>query len=146
MHHPGRFSVPHLLFELRGKTKEEVLEAVRVARGRSHGNAAPSDRTNTDEVPAARLEGVTKAEYDKPCSTLPSMLLSFDALADSGMLLRQLGKPTSWNDVALPADVFGPAIRAATEKARQLALAEFAEPEAHAIEMAAGKTVTIRGK
>lgn len=126
---------PFLLFELRGKTKEEVLGALRVARARSNGTAPPGERTIADEVPATRLGGITKAEYDKPCVTLPSLHLSFDVPADSGRFLRQLGKPASWNDLALPADVFGPAIRAAAEKARQSALGEFTESEAHGIDI-----------
>lgn len=137
---------PFLLFELRGKTKDEVLEAMRIARGKSDGNAAPGKSMIVDAVPATRIGAITKAEYDKPCQALPALHFSFDAPADSGMLLRQLGKPTSWNAIALPADVFGPAIRAAAEKARHLALVEFTEPEAFAIDLAAGTTDTIRGK
>jgi hypothetical protein len=70
---------------------------------------------------------MSPADYDKPREPLPALHLSFEAPSISGVLLKQLGAPPAWSQDALPPEVLGPAVRAASENARRLALAE---PEA----------------
>lgn len=116
---------PFLLFELRGRTKEQVLEALRAARtGDEDAAADPGPSAREAVIPSVTLGEISAADYDKPREALPALHLSFEAPSISGVLLKQLGAPLSWSQDASPAEVLGPLVRAASEKARQLALAE----------------------
>lgn len=112
---------PFLLFELRGRTKDQVLDALRTARG-----SGPTAKENTAslEVPTVRLGKLKAGDYDKPRLPLPVLHLSFDEPMAHGTVLRQLGAPAAWNSVATPAEVLSPLVRAAAETARRIALAE----------------------
>jgi uncharacterized Zn finger protein len=122
---------PFLLFELRGRTKDQVLDALRAARGGA-GEApakkagkpkvAPADATG--EVPTVKLGKLKAAEYDKLREPLPTLHFSFDEPVTHGAVLRQLGAPTTWEGDASPADVLAPLVRAAAETARRIAMAE----------------------
>src|SRR5204863_883072 len=57
---------PFLLFELRGKAKAEVLEALRAARGGKKAPAAP-------EIATISLGRVTPDDYDRPRAPLPRL-------------------------------------------------------------------------
>src|SRR5690606_13171317 len=97
---------PFLLFELRGRTKAQVLEALRAARGGEPAAAAPRKRKSaakaggasgrgtdsTVELATATVSlGRVKAEdYDAPASVLPSLRFHFEAPESPGALLRQL--------------------------------------------------------
>jgi uncharacterized Zn finger protein len=131
---------PFLLFELRGKNEEEVLEALRAARGgkreapskkgRKAKTAAPNERP---EAPRVKLGKLKRADYDKPREPLPSLRFGFDEPVTDGAVLRQLGTPAVWKGDASPADVLAPLVRAAAETARRIAMAEpsdVAEPPA----------------
>lgn len=122
---------PFLLFELRGRTKDQVLDALRAARGGvgeapakkvGRSKVAPDDRAI--EVPTVKLGRLKVAEYDKPREPLPTLNFSFDEPVIHGAVLRQLGAPTTWEGDASPADVFAPLVRAAAETARRIAMAE----------------------
>ncbi|HEX6272460.1 MAG TPA: SWIM zinc finger family protein [Polyangiaceae bacterium] len=132
---------PFLLFELRGKTKEQVLAGLRAARGEPgpehraqpasarrarKGKSAPSAATH--EVPTVKLGRVKAADYDRPREALPSLHFTFDEPTAHGAVLRQLGVPAAWQSAASPADALAPLVRAAAEKARRMALAEPSEP------------------
>lgn len=120
---------PFLLFELRGRTKEQVLDALRAARGasepttkrRGKKGAAPQAPAG---VPMVKLGKVTAADYDRPRLALPSLQLSFEEPTAHGAVLRQLGAPAAWDSDASPADVLAPLVRAAAEAARRLATAD----------------------
>jgi uncharacterized Zn finger protein len=122
---------PFLLFELRGRTKDQVLDALRAARGGAgetlakkagKSKAAPEDATL--EVPTVKLGKLKAAEYDKPREPLPALHFSFDEPVTHGAVLRQLGAPIAWEGDASPADVLAPLVRAAAETARRIAMAE----------------------
>jgi uncharacterized Zn finger protein len=112
---------PFLLFELRGKTKDQVLDALRQARG------GTAESTTSPEIPTVKLGKLTAAEYDQPREPLPALRLRFDAPVSHGAVLRQLGTPGSWQSDASPADVLAPLVRAAADNARRIALAEPSE-------------------
>ncbi|MEJ7729023.1 MAG: SWIM zinc finger family protein [Polyangiaceae bacterium] len=125
---------PFLLFELRGRTREQVLEALRAARG---GHAAPGPAGRAGKAGAARTRGprviesptvtpgkLKPSDYDRPREDLPSLHFSFDAPPTHGAVLRQLGAPAGWDSEGTPADVLGPLVRAAAETARRMAMAE----------------------
>jgi len=112
---------PFLLFELRGKTKQQVLDGLRAARG------APE--TRSAEAPGVKLGKVKAADYDRPREALPALGFSFDEPSTHGAVLRQLGTPTAWKDQASPEQVLSPLVRAAADAARRLAMAEAEPPE-----------------
>jgi uncharacterized Zn finger protein len=116
---------PFLLFELRGRSKEQVLAALRSARG-----------GQTDVDPAAQptaasvvLGPLNAEDYDKLEQPLPTLQFSFEASAGHSAVLRQLGAPPTWTDESQPADVLAPLVRAAAESARRLALNEPSQSE-----------------
>lgn len=126
---------PFLLFELRGRTKDQVLDALRAARGGASGTptkkAGKSKATAADatpEVPTVKLGKLKPSEYDKPREPLPALHFSFDEPVVHGAVLQQLGAPNAWNGEASPADVLAPLVRAAAETARRIAMAEPSEP------------------
>lgn len=130
---------PFLLFELRGKRKDHVLEALRRARG---GEAAPAPRGKRKagaaarstpashaedaipEIPVVRLGVLKDGDYDQPRAPLPPLHFSFDGPVSHGAVLRQLGAPATWQAEESPADVLAPLVRAAANLARNMALAE----------------------
>ncbi len=121
---------PFLLFELRGRTKDQVLDALRAARGggetpaKKAGKSKVAPEGATSEVPTVKLGKLKAGDYDKPRAPLPALHFSFDAPLTHSAVLRQLGVPTAWEGDASPADVLAPLVRAAAETARRIALAE----------------------
>lgn len=132
---------PFLLFELRGRTKDQVLDALCAARGGAgetpakkagKSKATPEDKTHavptnqfpTNQVPTVKLGKLKASEYDKPREPLPTLHFSFDEPVTHGAVLRQLGVPTAWEGEASPADILAPLVRAAAETARRIAMAE----------------------
>ncbi|MBE7447428.1 MAG: SWIM zinc finger family protein [Kofleriaceae bacterium] len=122
---------PFLLFELRGRTKDQVLDALRAARGgvgeapaKKAGKSKVVPADATIEVPTVKLGKLKTAEYDKPREPLPALHFSFDEPITHGAVLRQLGAPTAWEGDASPADILAPLVRAAAETARRIAMAE----------------------
>jgi len=125
---------PFLLFELRGRTKEQVLDALRAARADDGHTEPPSPgkkrrkgrRTEAREaeVPRVPLARLAAADYDKPREPIPALHLSFETPPISGAVLRQLGSPAAWSSETSPAEMLAPLLRAAAQEARRLALAE----------------------
>lgn len=138
---------PFLLFELRGRTKEQVLAALRLARGgssepaaaspptakkRGKPKATPTTDTGTEtgtetDVPTVQLGKLEAGSYDEPRQPLPAMHFAFDQPFTHGAVLRQLGAPATWEGQASPAEILAPLVRAAADTARRLAMAEPAE-------------------
>lgn len=123
---------PFLLFELRGRTKDQVLEALRAARGVT-GEVAPKKGAKAKKaasevepiaVATVKLGKLKAADYDRPREPMPSLHFTFDEPVTHGAVLRQLGAPMAWESDASPADVLAPLVRAAAETARRIAMAE----------------------
>jgi uncharacterized Zn finger protein len=133
---------PFLLFELRGRTKVQVLGALRAARsgegGLASGKHGDEEAGASAPVPTVTLGHINAVDWDKPPESLPSLRLSFEAPPISGGVLRQLGSPSGWSSEASPVDVLGPMIRAAAERARAIAMAEVATEERAAPDRIAG--------
>lgn len=125
---------PFLLFELRGRTKAQVLGALRLARsgdaGRKpvRGQPASAAKTTEHEIPTVTLEALDPASYDRPRAELPALQLSFAEPETHGAILVQLGAPAAWQSGDSPANLLTPLVRAAAARARSIALAE-PEPE-----------------
>lgn len=119
---------PFLLFELRGRTKRQVMDALRTARTGRGGDAElgekrPPPARTLAAVPSVSFAKLTEEDFDELRSPLPALHFDFDEPA-YGTLLRQLGVPSGWSRADTPADLFGPMSRRAAELARSLALAE----------------------
>ena len=126
---------PFLLFELRGRTRAEVLEALRAARSGAAESPAPPPKGRKKPKPgasAARAENPAEArssvklgagEYDRLPGELPSLHFSFDAPVTNGSVLRQLGAPATWNGES-PEATLAPLVQRAAEAARRIAMAE----------------------
>ena len=116
---------PFLLFELRGKTKEEVLAALRKLRA----PARRATKARPASVPSVVLRKAALERYDEWRTPLvPDLALTMKPPASSGALLRHLGAPPSWREAPPLAERLADVVRAASESARALALAE-PEPE-----------------
>jgi uncharacterized Zn finger protein len=120
---------PFLLFELRGRTKAQVLDALRAARGgasRTDASDAPGARDSAlaEKVPTVPLGGLSAANYDRAREALPSFTFSFDAPATRGAVLRQLGTPVAWSGKASPAEALSPLLQRAADAARRIAMSE----------------------
>lgn len=145
---------PFLLFELRGRTKERVLEALRAARGgasettsKRGGRSKAAPPSAAVEAPTVKLGKLKAADYDKPRAPLPALHFRFDEPVTHGAVLRQLGAPAAWEGEAGPADVLAPLVRAAAESARRIAMAEpsdAGEPPAPARRRAPRKSAANR--
>ena len=106
---------PFLLFELRGRTKDQVLDALCAARGgasetttKKGGKSKAPAADAAIGVPTVKLGKLKAGDYDKPRAPLPALHFSFDEPVAHGAVLRQLGAPTAWEGEASPADVLAP--------------------------------------
>jgi uncharacterized Zn finger protein len=125
---------PFLLFELRGRSRRQVMDALRAARtGKSAaatGRARKGERRarrDAEQIETVSLAKVSERDFDELRAPLPALHFAFEEPAALGAGLRQLGTPPGWSRADAPADLLGPAAHAAAERARALALAE-AEP------------------
>jgi uncharacterized Zn finger protein len=122
---------PFLLFELRGRSKQQVLGALRAARSADVAMGSEPALARSAETPSVALGAISARDYDQAREPLPALHFSFDAPRSHGAVVRQLGTPGAWNDAASsPADALEPLIRAAADSARRIALADAeANPE-----------------
>jgi uncharacterized Zn finger protein len=102
---------PFLLFELRGRTREQVLAALRGLRG------APSAEQSTSPR-ALALADRSAADYDRGAAPLPRMRFHE---APEAPALAVLAAPPGWQHAQSPLEVFGGRLAAAARLARALA-------------------------
>ncbi|AUX42617.1 hypothetical protein SOCE26_040500 [Sorangium cellulosum] len=120
---------PFLLFELRGRTRDQVLGALRAARGRraGRGEGAPC-AGDAPPIATVTLGKMAAEDFDAWREPPPALDVTLQPPAAPAALLSQLGAPPGWSEQRSPAELFGPLIRAASERAREIALAEGAQP------------------
>jgi uncharacterized Zn finger protein len=99
---------PFLLFELRGRTRDQVLTALR-------GVSRSADRP--DAPRALALADRTAADYDRAATPLPRM--RFHELP-AAPALAALGTPPGWQHVLSPLEVLGARLDAAAALAATL--------------------------
>lgn len=104
---------PFILFELRGRSREQVLEALRASRGQ---------QVDVSTVSSVRLDATR--DYDGIGVTLPGLALSFDEPEDHEAPVRQLGAPPGWSGSGAALEALAPVIRAAARRAREAAMEE----------------------
>jgi uncharacterized Zn finger protein len=109
---------PFLLFELRGRSKDAVLRALRELR------AGPGSRRRTPDVVTARAadEAPSVAPYDGFRHPVDGLRFRISAPALEGAVLRHLGEPPAWALEEPLADLLVPAVSRAGRLARELAL------------------------
>ena len=107
---------PFLLFELRGRGRDDVLAALRRLRGAVEPHSAPA-------IATVSVAGSDPAELERLRAPVAHLRFAFDPPASPGALLRQLGDPPSWRLDESPADLLAAAHGAAATLARTLALA-----------------------
>jgi uncharacterized Zn finger protein len=118
---------PFLLFELRGRSKDAVLEALRRVRSTTPA-AARGRRRQPAAAPAAgdrsgglRLATVAREPYDTFRESVADLRFRIEPPAVEGAVLRQLGAPASWLLTPSPRDTLQPAVSRAAALARDLA-------------------------
>lgn len=108
---------PFLLFELRGRSRREVLDALRRARAGGHDAAAEPAQKGPAQVPTVRLPRMRADRYDALRAPLPLGPRRSDPLPSlpgaGSAVIRQLGAPPGWSGKATPEDVFGAAVHLA---------------------------------
>lgn len=129
---------PFLLFELRGRTRAQVLGALRAMRS---GDAALLDPLEAKlakaakekmaqaELAARTVSGVALTEcraedFEHHPAPLPRMAFHIETPKSSGALLQQLGAPPSWLEEDAPFATLAELYRAASLAACELALPE----------------------
>jgi uncharacterized Zn finger protein len=116
---------PFLLFELRGRRKDQVLEALDRLRGHARSQSgAASVAGHTESSSSCALSSLSARQFEMSEHVLP--VLSFHIDLDESMtapnsLLRSLGKPASWNVAATPQELLDPALAHARHLAITLA-------------------------
>jgi uncharacterized Zn finger protein len=119
---------PFLLFELRGRTRQQVLGALSALR-----SGLPDDQLAAKVAKAAKksrrrespksvdLRQHLPEEFER-WTTIPRLQFSIDAPTASYTLLSQLGAPPSWPQEDLPYDALVGLYRDAGKLARDIAL------------------------
>ena len=135
---------PFLLFELRGRTRAQVLGALRAARmgdltatqpGANATRAKARTAIDPKNDEAAESLAATPAcgeniapfksdDFERCPTPLPALAFRIESPAVGGALLRQLGAPPSWNNDDASFDALIKLYRAASRRACELALPE----------------------
>jgi len=126
---------PFLLFELRGRTRVQVLGALRAMRSSEaalfdplSAKLAKVSKDRAAQAAAGTLTGVPLSEFRPEdfdrAPILPRMAFRIEPPAVSGGLLRQLGPPPSWTEADAPFTSIAELYRAASVAACEVALPE----------------------
>lgn len=125
---------PFLLFELRGRSKEQVLRALghlRVAGAKNTPSQdavsdAPRDNARAAEQ-GVPLSALSADNFEQAVAPLPAMRFHFAAPAQPASVLQQLGEPPSWPMTESPAEIFRAVYERTSAYARELATRSHAE-------------------
>lgn len=113
---------PFLLFELRGRTREQVLEAL--SQFRSGESVAGDKHDNAADAPIAdvAITHEAAAGYEQPPNPLPAMQFNFHPPQSPAAILRSIAPPRTWSLDQAPAEMFGEIYERAGNLARRMAL------------------------
>lgn len=126
---------PFLLFELRGRSKEQVLAGLNQLRAHlgSQDVGTPSVISELVSVShAVPLSSLPLQNFENGATPLPTLSFNFDNVPAAGALLRSLGQPASWSMHESPQDLLGPALMHARQLACELATGSDVLPSAKA--------------
>ncbi len=102
---------PFLLFELRGRTRDQVLDAMRSA-----------GTQESDPIPGVKLGPISAESYETWRGPVPPLHVTFALPSNDAAVIAALGNPRSWREKASPAELLRPLVRAAADLARSAAL------------------------
>ncbi len=113
---------PFLLFELRGRRRDDVLAALRAIRaGEPPPAPGRAEAASSDET-VLSLAGRSPAEFEQRRAPPANFQFRIEPPAVPGGILRQLGPPPGWSLEETPAELLAPLYLAAGALARDLAL------------------------
>ena len=118
---------PFLLFELRGRTREQVLEALSRLRSGAATEAAGVG-VPAGTATAVEVSSETAIDYERTPTPLPVLQFNFDAPPSPAAMLRAVPPPRGWTLETTPAEFFATTYENASALARRMAL----EPPAEA--------------
>jgi uncharacterized Zn finger protein len=136
---------PFLLFELRGRTRDQVLAALSRLRTGSAEGASPEHRAAEITATSLEVSPETFANYEVPPVPLPTLRFNFEPPQIPAAILRSINPPRPWSLAESPAEFLADLYAAASERARQMALG-LPEPHAHAVESAGRREPGSRKK
>mgnify|MGYP001048270134 CR=1 FL=1 len=112
---------PFLLFELRGRTRDQVLAAL--SRLRSGVDEVVKQPRRQELAPTSvEVSPEAWAQYEVPPVPLPTLRFHFDPPQTAAAILRSLPPPRPWSLEESPADFLADLYAAASERARHMAL------------------------
>jgi uncharacterized Zn finger protein len=117
---------PFLLFELRGRSKDDVLAALRRLRAAT-AVVEPAEGRADARPGSVSLAGLAPERYGAFRARVDDLRFRIEAPAVEGAILRQLGRPPSWRITPTPRDLLQPVVTRAATLARELALGAPAE-------------------
>lgn len=115
---------PFLLFELRGRSREQVLHAL--SRLRSSGKETQNELTA--EATSVAVQGGDPARYEQSSTPLPALRFSFDSPAVPAAILRTAGAPAAWSIDESPVEFFDELYASSARLARELARTDAIDP------------------
>ncbi|MGH8177492.1 MAG: SWIM zinc finger family protein [Steroidobacter sp.] len=110
---------PFLLFELRGRTREQVLDAL--SRLRSGEASAERDAPEANVAAGVPVIPEMAANYDAPSAATPMLRFNFDPPQSPAAILRSIPPPRAWSEEVPPAEFFAHLYQRAGDLARQMA-------------------------
>jgi uncharacterized Zn finger protein len=116
---------PFLLFELRGRSKEQVLAGLNMLRAHRGGQQAGDVDSEPEKLSAGShtvpLGSLAAQNFERSAMPVPALSFNFDQAPVAGALLRSLGTPASWPVHETPQDLMSPALTHARLLACELA-------------------------
>jgi uncharacterized Zn finger protein len=114
---------PFLLFELRGRTKNQVLDELSRLRTGSAPGEQERERSGAEVAQAGvSLSLQTAADYERPPMPLPSLRFGFDAPQAAAAILDSVAAPPAWSLDEPPSEFFAELYARASDLAQQMAL------------------------
>lgn len=112
---------PFLLFELRGCSKNDVLQAL----SRLRSNLPDADRSDPaidTTIPSIEIQNKDPAQYEQPPNPLPLLRFSFDSPQPPSAILKTAGTPPGWSLDESPQELFAELYAQSADLAREFAL------------------------
>lgn len=114
---------PFLLFELRGRSREQVLAALSRLRSGESSEAPQEKRAQEAAISSFAVTAAAMANYEQSPAPLQGMHFSFDPPQSPAAILRSVAPPRAWSLEEAPAEFFAAIYQRAADAARQMALA-----------------------
>lgn len=121
---------PFLLFELRGRSKAQVLQSLSRLRSGLGANAVEEPLSVEDTGGGVLPSAEALANYDALTAPLPALRFTFDAPQPAAAILRTVEAPASWGLPQTPVEMLEDVYARAATLARELALASEEAPAA----------------